>query len=56
MGFSRQELWSGLPCPPPGDLPDPEAEPVSLRGPALQMGSLPLAPLEALNSWLGLSI
>ena len=24
MGFSREEYWSGLPCPPPGDLPDPE--------------------------------
>ena len=24
MGFSRQEYWSGLPCPPPGDLPNPE--------------------------------
>ena len=24
IGFSRQEFWSGLPCPPPGDLPDPE--------------------------------
>ena len=23
VGFSRQENWSGLPCPPPGDLPDP---------------------------------
>ena len=30
MGFSRQEYWSGLPCPPPGDLPEPEIEPVSL--------------------------
>ena len=29
MGFSRQEHWSGLPCPPPGDLPDPEMEPWS---------------------------
>ena len=29
-GFSRQEYWSGLPCPPPGDLPDPETEPASL--------------------------
>ena len=29
MGFSRQEYWSGLPCPSPGDLPDPEIEPVS---------------------------
>ena len=27
MGFSRQEYWSGLPFPPPGDLPDPEIEP-----------------------------
>ena len=26
MGFSRQEYWSGLPFPPPGDLPDPEIE------------------------------
>ena len=26
MGFSRQEYWSGLPCPPPGDLPDPGIE------------------------------
>ena len=29
MGFSRQEYWSGLPCPPPGDLPDPEIESAS---------------------------
>ena len=29
MGFSRQESWSVLPCPPPGDLPNPETEPVS---------------------------
>ena len=28
MGFSRQEYWSGLPCPPPGDLPYPGMEPV----------------------------
>ena len=28
-GFSRQEYWSGLPCPPPGDLPNPEIETVS---------------------------
>ena len=28
-GFSRQEYWRGLPCPPPGDLPDPGIEPVS---------------------------
>ena len=29
MGFSKQEYWSGLPFPPPGDLPDPGIEPVS---------------------------
>ena len=29
MGFSRQEYWSGVPFPPPGDLPDPETEPAS---------------------------
>ena len=29
MGFSRQEYWSGLPCPPPGDLPHPGIEPGS---------------------------
>ena len=35
MGFPRQEYWSGLPCPPPGDLPDPGIEPASLTSPAL---------------------
>ena len=30
MEISRQEYWSGLPCPPPGDLPDPMIEPTSL--------------------------
>ena len=30
MGFPRQEHWSGLPFPSPGDLPDPEIEPMSL--------------------------
>ena len=38
MGFSRQEYWSGLPCPPPGDLPDPGIEPISLISPALVGG------------------
>ena len=37
MGFSRQEYWSGLPCPPPGDLPDPGIEP---RSPTWQADSL----------------
>ena len=35
MGFSRQEYWSGLPCPPPGDLLDPGIEPAFLMSPAL---------------------
>ena len=37
MGFSRQEYWSGLPFPSPGDLPDPGIEP---RSPALQADAL----------------
>ena len=36
MGFSRQEYWSGLPCPPPGDLPDSETETASPETPELQ--------------------
>ena len=36
--FSRQEYWSGLLRPPPGDLPDPGIEPVSLLSPALAGG------------------
>ena len=39
-GFSRQEYWSGLPCPPPGDLPTPEIKPMSIAAPALQAESL----------------
>ena len=39
-GLSRQEYWSGLPCPPPGELPDPGIEPMSSAAPALQVDSL----------------
>ena len=35
MGFSKQEYWSELPFPSPGDLPDPGIEPTSLASPAL---------------------
>ena len=38
MGFSGQEYWSGWPCSPAGDLPDPGIEPVSLTSPALAGG------------------
>ena len=41
MGFPRQEYWSGLPFPSPGDLPDPGMEPES---PELQADSLPSEP------------
>ena len=41
MGFSRQEYWSGLPFPSPGDLPDPGIEP---RSPALEADALASEP------------
>ena len=43
MGFSRQEHWSGLPCLPPGDLPDSGIKPVSPEFPASQADSLMLS-------------
>ena len=42
MGFSRQECWSGLPFPSPGDLLDPEIEP---KSPTLQADALPWEPM-----------
>ena len=43
MGFFRQEYWSGYPCPPPGDLPDPGIKPVSFTSNLhWQAGSLSL--------------
>ena len=50
MGFSWQEYWSGLPLPPPSDLPDPGIEPVS---PALQVDSLPLSHWGSPGLWVG---
>ena len=41
MEFCRQEYWSGLPFPSPGDLPDPRIKP---RSPTLQADSLPTEP------------
>ena len=38
MDFFRQEYWSGLPCPPPGDLPNTGIKPTSLKSPALAGG------------------
>ena len=45
MGFFRQEYWSGLPFPPPGDLPNPGIKPESPMSPALQEDSLPAESL-----------
>ena len=57
MEFSRQEYWSGLPFPSPGDLPDLGIEP---RSPAFQADSLlsepPGKPLENLSDIYGLSV
>ena len=44
MGFSRQEYRSVLPCPPPGHLPDPGIELVSLMSPALSGGFFTTSP------------
>ena len=64
MGVSRQEYWSGLPCPPPWDLPDQKLNPRFLQLPHWQAGSLlpapPGKPLSAhtvlfpplINTWL----
>ena len=47
MGFSRQKYWSGLPCPPPGDLPNPGIKP---RSPTLQVDSLLPEPLRRITN------
>ena len=44
MRFPRQEYWSGLPFPPPGDLPDLGIKPTSPASPVLQVDSLPAEP------------
>ena len=52
MGFPRQEYWSRLPYPPPGDLPDPDIKPAPLMSPALAGSFLALVPPEKpINSY-----
>jgi len=51
MEFSRQEYWSGLPCPPPGDLPNPGIEPINPALPADSLLSEP--PGKPKNSGVG---
>ena len=53
MGFSRQEYWSGLACPPEGDLPDPGIKPSSLMSPALAGGFFTTEPPGSLAHLLG---
>ena len=50
MGFSRQEYWSGLPCPPPGELPDPGIQPCLLYLLHWQVASFPLVPPGCYNN------
>ena len=49
VGFFRQEYWSGLPFPSPGDLPNPGVEQIARVFPALQADSLPTETLEKRN-------
>ena len=57
MGFSRQEYWSGLPFPSPGDLPDSGIEPACLTSPSLTGGFFTTsAAWEALTKALSLEV
>ena len=51
MGFSRPKHWSGLPCHPPRDLPDPGIEPTSLKSPALAGGFLTTSATWEAQTW-----
>ena len=52
MAFSREEYWSGLPCPPPGDLPNPRIEPTCLMSPALAGGFFTTSATWEALSWI----
>ena len=63
MEFSRQEYWSGLPFPTPGDLPNPAIEPESLTSPALGGGFFTVVPpgsqyfiIISMNSYIMVSV
>ena len=53
LGLSRQEYWSGLPFPPPGDLPDPRIELMSLSSPALARGFFTISATWEALGWGG---
>ena len=50
MGFSIQVYWSGLLCPPPGDLPNPGIEPVSLMSPSLAGGFFTASAIKRIDT------
>ena len=52
MGASRQGYWSGLPCPPPGGLPDPQIELASLLSPALTDGFFTARAIWEAQDWV----
>ena len=52
VGFSRQEFWSGGPCPPPADLPNPRIKPALLSNLHGRAGSLPLVPRGKPSIWV----
>ena len=52
MGFPRQEYWSGLPFPPPGDLPNPGIEPTSLTSPAMIGRFITTSTTQEASPWL----
>ena len=54
VGFSRQEYWSGLPCPSPGNLPEPRTEPTSLMSPTLAGGFFTISA--TWEAWYGIEI
>ena len=51
VGFSEWEYWSGLPCPPPWDLPDPRIEPTSPLSPALAGGSFTTSATQEVSAF-----
>ena len=49
LGFSRKKYWSGMPCLPPGDLPNPGTEPECLMSPALARGFFTTRAIQTLQ-------
>ena len=54
-GLSRQDYWSGLSCPPPGDLPHPEIKPVSLMSPGLAVRFFCATHKKTCHRWVDLN-